>query len=133
MRKALGWAVVGATAAAGVLSVSATANAATFPQRHKAPTTLSVRESAPVIRSHHKDTSTGKLAEGRKPLARESVTVTVVEGRRLVPAGTARTDRFGDVSFTVAPKGTTTYQLVFTGTGTLAASKSHTVTVRVVR
>jgi hypothetical protein len=91
MRKALGWAAVGAVAAAGVLSVSATANAATFPQRHKAPTTLSVRESAPVVRSHHKDTITGKLAEGRKALARESVTVKVVEGRRLVPAGTART------------------------------------------
>ena len=130
MRKALALAAAGTTIAAGLLSVAATANAATVAVR-KAPTTLSVRESAPGFHGHGKVVVTGTLSQGRKPLTGEAVTLDVVHGRELVPAGIARTNRGGGVSFTVSPKTTTTYELVFGGTKDLAPSHSRTVTVRV--
>jgi len=120
-------------AVAGVLSMGATANAATLSHPHKAPTALSVKVSAPTYRGHGRDTISGKLTEGRKAVANQTVSLDVVSGRHLVPVGTARTNRNGAVSFTVAPKRTTTYDLVFGGTRTLAGSKSAAVTIRVTR
>jgi hypothetical protein len=132
MRKALAFTAAGITLGAGLLSVAATANAATL-HRHQAATTLSATESASVITRHGEDTITGDLTEGSQVLARESVTLETVQGRRLVAVGTARTNRGGSVSFTVSPRSTTTYELVFNGTGTLSASQSGTVTAQVSR
>ncbi|HVT68040.1 MAG TPA: hypothetical protein VHF26_09850 [Trebonia sp.] len=109
--------------------MAATANAAPLPR--KAPTTLSIRESAAPGRGHGKEVITGTLKQGRKSLAGQSVTLDIVSGRRLVPAGTEHTSRAGAVSFTVSPKRTTRYELVFGGTRTLAGSHSGTVTVLV--
>lgn len=131
MRKALAWAAAGTTITAGLLSMAATANAATF--QPKAPTRLSVTESAPVIKAHGRDIIAGTLAEGRRGLAGETVSLDIVNGRRLIPAEIASTNRGGSVFFTVSPKATTTYVLVFNGTRNLAASRSAVVTVRVVR
>lgn len=131
MRKALAWAAAGTTITAGLLSVAATANAATVPR--EAPTTLSVHESAAGFKGNGKVNITGTLAEHGKALAGEAVTLDIVKGRSLDPAGTAHTNRDGGVAFAVSPKATTTYKLVFNGTRTLAASHSGTVTVRVSR
>jgi hypothetical protein len=133
MRKALALAAAGTTITAGLLSVAATANAATVAHPSKAPTTLSARESVSGFKGHGLVIITGTLAEGRRGLAGEAVTLDIVKGRRLVPAGTARTDRGGVVAFTVSPQATTTYDLVFDGTRALAASQSGPVTVRVSR
>ena len=129
MRKALAWAAAGTTIAAGLLSVAATANAATVSHAFKAPTALSIRESA--VRGHAKDSIAGTLSEGRKGLGGEVVTLDIVNGKRVTPGGVARTGRNGAVSFTVAPKKTTSYVLVFGGSKTLAASHSGIVTIRV--
>lgn len=133
MRRALMLAAAGTTIAAGMLSVTATANAATLPRPHSAPTSLAVHVSLANARTHGRDTVTGTLTSGRKALAGEVVALDVVNGRRLTPAGTAVTNRNGSVSFVVTPRGTTTYELVFAGTRTLAASHSGVVTVRVGR
>jgi len=131
MRKALALAAAGTTITAGLLSLAATANAATVAHSFKAPTALSVTESAAPARGHAKDVITGTLTEGRKALAGEVVTLDIVNGRRLTPGGVARTDRHGAVSFTVAPNKATSYELAFSGTKTLAASHSGIVIVRV--
>jgi hypothetical protein len=131
MRKALAWAAAGTTITAGLLSVAATANAATMDR--ETPTTLSVHESASGFKGHGKVTITGTLAEHSKALAGGTVTLDIVKGRSRVSAGTAHTTRGGGVTFTVSPTATTTYELVFKGTKTLAASQSGTVTVRVTR
>lgn len=134
MRKALVLTAAGGAIAVGLMSVAATAYAAPFPPpRHQTPTTLSATESAPFIVGRERDTITGTLTAGYRPLAGESVTLEIVNGRGPLPIATERTDRRGDVSFTVAPRSTTTYELVFNGTRTLAASQSGTVTVHVRR
>ena len=106
MRKALAWAAAGTTIAVGLLSVAATANAATFAHPPKTPTTLSVHESAPGFRGHGKVTITGALSEHHKAVAGQAVTLDIVKGRHLVPAGAAHTNRGGAVAFTVSPKAT---------------------------
>jgi hypothetical protein len=131
MRKALAWAAAGTTITAGLLGMAATANAATIRHAPQTPTALSVHESASGFKGHGKVTITGTLAEGRKALGGEAVTLDIVNGRRLVPAGSATTNRSGGVTFTVSPRATATYELVFSGTKTLAGSDSGTVTVRV--
>src|ERR1700719_3128218 len=89
MRKALAWAAAGTTIAAGLLSVAATANAATVSHAFKAPTALSTRE--PAVRGHAKDSIAGTLSEGRKGLGGEVVTLDIVNGKRVTPGGVART------------------------------------------
>lgn len=133
MRKALAMAAAGSTIAAGMLSVAATANAATDTHSFKAPTSLSVSVSVPGIRAHGRTTVSGTLTSGRKGLAREVVTLDIVNGRRLIPSEAGVTNARGGVSFVISPKATTTYELVFAGTRSLAASHSGTVTVRVLR
>jgi len=131
MRKALAWAAAGTTIAVGLLSVAATANAATFAHPPKTPTALSVHQSAPGFKGHGKVAVTGTLSEHHKAVAGQAVTLDIVKGKHLVPAGAAHTNRGGAVAFTVSPKASTTYELVFSGTKTLAAAHSGTVTVRV--
>src|SRR6266852_9519633 len=110
MRKALAWAAAGTTITAGLLSLAATANAATVSHQFKAPTALSIRESGASARGHAKDIITGTLTEGREAPGGEVVTLDIVNGRRLTPGGIARTGRDGAVSFTVAPTKTTSYE-----------------------
>lgn len=130
MRKALAWAAAGTTMTAGLLSLAATANAATVSHPPKTPTTLSV--TASPARGHAKASIDGTLTWGRgKPIAKEVVALDIVNGKRLIPAGVAQTGRNGAVSFAVAPKKTTAYELVFAGTKSLAASHSAIVIVRV--
>ena len=80
-----------------------------------------------------KDVITGKLTEGKAVLAKETAVLEAVSGKKLVPVAQAVTSKLGVVSFTVKPKATTTYDLVFKGTAKLAASDSHTVTVKVTK
>lgn len=168
MRKALAMAAAGSTIAAGMLSVAATANAATVghpssaptstasptkaptappttkaptappskapkaPTR-KAPTTLTAKVSAQSIKTHGRSTISGTLSSDRKALAREVVALDIINGRKVTTAESAFTNSRGIVSFVVSPKATTTYELVFAGTHSYAASHSGTVTVRVIR
>jgi hypothetical protein len=133
MRKALAFTAAGITLGAGLLSVAATANAAPLAHRHQAGTTLTAAQSAGVINGRGSVTITGDLTEGSTALARETVTLETVNGRRTASDGTARTNRGGSVSFTVSPRSTTTYELVFSGTSSLAPATSSTLTVRVGR
>jgi len=130
MRKVLTGAVAATTITAGLLFVGATANAATASPRPQAPTELSIHESGLPGRGRPDDRITGTLTQGRKTLAGEVVSLDIVNRGRPTVVGTARTNRDGTVSFTVTPKGSTTYTLVFSGTPVLAASQSGTVTVQ---
>ncbi len=130
MRKVLTVSAVAATVTIGVVALGTTANAATQPHQPKSQTALSVRVSAAPGQGQAKDTVTGSLTAGPKALAGETVTLDVVSHGRLVKVGTERTGRNGTVSFTVAPKSTTAYKLVFNGTPALDSSQSKTVTIR---
>jgi hypothetical protein len=130
MRKALAWAAAGTTITAGMLSLAATANAAPVSHPSKTPTALSVKASP--AKGHTKASIAGTLTWGRgKPIAKEVVALDIVNGKKLIPAGVAHTARNGTVSFSVAPKKTTAYELVFSGTKALGGSHSGIVLVRV--
>ena len=119
-----------AVAAVTALALTGTANAAPIPV--KVHTTLSIVESRNVIRAGGKDVVAGTLRAGRKGLAKEIVVLDRVVGRTLVPVNAGLTNRAGVVAFTVRPKVTARYELVFRGTGALARSHSGVVTVRAI-
>jgi len=117
-----------AVAAVTALALTGTANAAPIPV--KVHTTLSIVESRNVIRAGGKDVVAGTLRAGRKGLAKEIVVLDRVVGRTLVPVNAGLTNRAGVVAFTVRPKVTARYELVFGGTANLARTHSGVVTVR---
>jgi len=132
MRISLTRAASGAAAAAvTALALTGTANAAPIPV--KVHTTLSIVESRSVIRAGGKDLVAGTLRAGiRRGLAKEIVYLDRVVGKKLVPVNVGLTNRAGTVAFTVRPKVTARYVLVFRGTGALARSHSGIVTVKVI-
>jgi hypothetical protein len=117
-------ATVAAIAATAGLAIAGAANAATKPAPAKAPaTTLKAAEAKGVI--------TGTLREGKVALAKESVTLESVAGKKATVVAKAVTSKAGVVTFKVAPKATTVYELVFAGTKALSASHSADLTVKV--
>jgi hypothetical protein len=115
-------AVVAAITATAGLALAGPANAAKTPAP-VAKTTLKIAEVKDVI--------TGTLAEGKIALAKETVSLWTVSGKKTAPAGTGVTNKAGVVTFKIKPAATTTYELVFKGTKDLGASHSAEVTVKV--
>jgi flagellar capping protein FliD len=112
---------VAALAAAAGLALAGTASAAT--PAPAAKTTLKIAEAKDVI--------TGTLAEGKAGLAKESIELVSVAAKKSAVIAKASTNKGGVVTFTVKPKATTTYELVFLGGKGLAAAHSTDVTVKV--
>jgi len=118
-----------AIAAAAVLTVAGTASAATGSPAAKAPTALSIAEAKATIKAGQKDVVGGFLRSGKAPLAGQVVWLDQVAGSSVKPVQQGQTARNGGVEFTVAPKSTTRYVLVFAGGKKLAATHSGVVTV----
>lgn len=133
MRKSLAWAAGGLTIAATLLAVmgAASPGSAAAAPGPRAPTTLSVHQAAVQIMPGRQDVISGTLMSGRAPVRGQPVTLYTVNGRFTQPVSTERTGFSGGVAYTVTPRVTTTYELVFAGTRTLQPTRSWTVTVRV--
>jgi hypothetical protein len=128
MRKSLTWAAAGATVAAAMLSVAGTASAATAK-----PTTLSIEKSPASITAGQSVTISGQLKSGGTALDHEAVALNWVDQYghlHFIKNGTSAGPA-GNVSFTAAPRATTTYELVFNGVAGYARSHSGVVTVPV--
>jgi hypothetical protein len=110
-----------AVAGVGIGAITGTANAATTHHPSRA-TVLRV--------SSAKDSIRGTLYAGKAELAKEVVDLDTVAGKKLTVAGHAVTNRAGQVAFTVKPKGTVKYELVFAGQGGFAGSHSSVVTIK---
>jgi hypothetical protein len=128
MRKSLTWAAVGTTlVAAAALSVTGTANAATVKP------TLTIGESASHVNAGSSVTISGTLRAGHVVLGNEGVWLDWVGPKgalhRIKDKPTA--SRTGVVTFTVAPKATTTYELVFPGARSYARATSGKAVVHV--
>jgi hypothetical protein len=115
-------ATVAAIAAAAGLALAGTASAAT-PAPAAAKTTLKIVEAKDVI--------TGTLTEAKTDLAKESVELQAVAGKKSTVVAKGTTNKDGVVKFTIKPSATTTYELVFAGGKGLAASHSADLTVKV--
>ena len=95
-------------------------------------TTLSIVESRSVIKHGQTAVVRGRLAHGATGEGAETVYLDHWVGKTLVLVRTGLTNGSGVVAFTVEPGVTSRYELVFTGTTTLAPSHSGVVTLRVV-
>jgi hypothetical protein len=99
---------------------------------NKTATAVTIAAASASIAKGATDTITGTLTAGTTPVSGQRVYLVVVGSKkRLHPIRAERTSSTGAVSFTVAPKTSTTYELVFPATYTLAGSVSGTVTVTV--
>lgn len=114
-----------------VASHSATATVVVLP--FKIRTALSIAASATTIKAGSADKIRGALSTAVKsiPLRHQWVWLAVVVKGEAHPVKAFLTGRFGRVSFTVKPKVTTTYELLFRGNRRLAAAASGAVTVTV--
>jgi hypothetical protein len=99
----------------------------------KAPTTLSIAASAASITAGSTDTVGGALTitQDSKALPGQWVWLDVVVNGKAHAVKAVKTGKLGKVAFTVKPATTTTYELVYLGTRTLAPTASGTVTVTV--
>jgi hypothetical protein len=99
----------------------------------KAPTTLSIAASAASITAGSTDTVGGALTitQDSKALPGQWVWLDVVVNGKAHAVKAFKTGKLGKVAFTVKPATTTTYELVYLGTRTLAPTASGTVTVTV--
>jgi hypothetical protein len=95
-------------------------------------TTLSIVESKSVIKDGQTAVVRGTLAHGKTGLGGQTVYLEHWVGKTLVLVRTGVTNASGVVAFTVEPGATSRYELVFTGTTTLAPSHSGVVTLKVV-
>jgi hypothetical protein len=132
MRTSLTRAIVGtAIAAASVLTVVGTASAATSTTPVKAPTTLTLVAAKAKITVGQKDVLTGTLLTGTKPVVRQVVRLYRydVKAKKWILTEADVTGKLGHVFFTVRPKFTSTYELVFRGSPRFAASRSNKATV----
>jgi len=121
-------AAITAIAATSALAVTGTADAASTPSR----TSLSIRASASTIKPGKTAVVSGVLKQGNSNLAREVVYLDgAAPGKKFVVVGKSVTSKKGAVAFTVRPKSTERYELVFKGTSKLAASHSGVVTIKV--
>jgi hypothetical protein len=99
----------------------------------KLATTLSVGESKTSVAGGLRDVLTGTLLTGKNPLNRRVVALysrNAMSGMWM-PVATDRTGKQGRVAFVVKPMTTTTYELVFYGSPTLAAARSGAAIVTV--
>ena len=131
MRTSLTRAAAGAAvAAATVLALAGPAYATSAtPLEH---TTLSIVESKSVIKDGKTAIVRGRLAHDGTGEGGETVYLDHRVGTTLVDVRTGVTDASGVVAFTVEPGVTSRYELVFTGTATLAPSHSGVVTLKVI-
>jgi hypothetical protein len=100
----------------------------------RVPTTLAAAAETASITAGSTDKIDGVLVitKDTKPLAGQWVFLdTVGAGGKLHHLRAFKTGKFGKVSFTVKPAATTTYELEYLGTHTLAPSVSNAVTVTV--
>jgi hypothetical protein len=99
----------------------------------KAPTTLSIAASAASITAGSTDAVGGALTitQDSKALPGQWVWLDVVVNGKAHAVKAFKTGKLGKVAFTVKPATTTTYELVYLGTRTLAPTASGTVTVTV--
>jgi hypothetical protein len=114
-------AAVAAIAATAGLALVGTANAAT--PAAAAKTTLKIAEAKDVI--------TGTLTEGKAALAKETVDLWTVAGKKATLLAKGTTNKNGVVTFAIKPKATTVYELTYVGGKGLAAAHSADVTVKV--
>jgi hypothetical protein len=99
----------------------------------KAPTTLSIAASAASITAGSTDAVGGALTitQDSKALPGQWVWLDVVVNGKAHAVKAFKTGKLGKVAFTVKPATTTTYELVYLGTRTLAPTASGAVTVTV--
>jgi len=95
-------------------------------------TTLSIVESRSVIKHGQTAVVRGRLAHGATGEGAETVYLDHWVGKTLVLVRSGLTNASGVVAFTVEPGVTSRYELVFTGTATLAPSHSGVVTLKVI-
>jgi hypothetical protein len=92
----------------------------------KVPATLVATEAAST--TPNEETITGTLTAGMKDLNGQAVTLKYENSKgKWVTLRSKSTSPTGVVTFTVAPKSATTYELVYTGNGTYSAATSNTV------
>jgi hypothetical protein len=133
MRTSLTRAAAGAAvAAATVLALAGPAYATPAPAAARAHTTLSIVESRSVIKDGQTAVVHGRLAHDGTGEGAETVYLDHWVAKTLVLVRTGVTDASGSVAFTVEPGVTSRYELVFTGTATLAPSHSGVVTLKVI-
>jgi hypothetical protein len=133
MRKSLTRAVAGtAIATTALLTAAGTAGATTVT---KAPTTLSIAAAKAAIVPGQRDVISGVLLTGTTPLAQKIVELYRYSAtdKKWLPLEVDLTGKAGKAVFTVKPKTTTEYELVFRGTLSLAASHSGVTTVTVTK
>jgi hypothetical protein len=99
----------------------------------KTPTSLSIAESSATITAGSTDTISGALTitKDSKVLPGQWVWLDVVVSGKAHALRAFKTGKLGTVAFKVKPAATTTYELVYLGTKTLARAVSGTVTVAV--
>jgi hypothetical protein len=110
-----------AVAGVAIAAITGTADAAAVKPAAKA-TTLRIVTA--------KDSIRGTLDAGKAGLAKEVIDLDAVSGKKLTVVGHAVTNKAGQVAFTVKPKGTVKYELVFAGKGGFAGSHSAVVTIK---
>jgi hypothetical protein len=119
-----------AIASAAVLTATGAVGAAPVPAR-LSRTSLSAQGSLPWIQHARRVYISGVLTEGTAGLAGEVVYLDAsVGGGRFSVLRQSTTSHAGGIQFAVWPTGTTRYELVFTGTSKLAASRSPIVMIR---
>jgi len=134
MRSSLTRTLSGAVvAAAAVLTLAGTANAA--PTHAPAPrvhTTLSIVESRLRIKAGQRDVIAGRLASRGIGLGKHVVFLDRWTGKRFVPIRAEITGPKGGVAFSVWPRVTARYELVYRGNAVFAPTHSGVVTVKVI-
>ena len=136
MRTSLTRAIAGtAIAAAAVLTAAGTASAAMSTTPVKAPTTLSIVEAKAKITIGQKDVISGTLLTGTKPVLRQVVRLYRYNtaGKKWILAQARVTGKLGRVFYTVKPRATTSYELVFLGGAHLLPSHSAVATITVTK
>ncbi|MGH3254766.1 MAG: hypothetical protein ACRDOU_05040 [Streptosporangiaceae bacterium] len=94
-------------------------------------TTLSIAASKSIVRYGHKDVVSGRLAAYGIGLAGRTVYLDRVSGKTLIVLQVRTTGLFGGVAFTLFPKATARYELVYKGNAVYAPAHSGIVTIKV--
>jgi hypothetical protein len=119
-----------AIASAAVLTATGAVGAASVPAR-LSRTSLSAQGSLPWIKHPRRVYVSGVLTEGTAGLGGEVVYLDAsVGGGSFSVLRQSTTNNAGKIQFAVWPTGTTRYELVFSGTSKLAASRSPIIMIR---
>src|SRR5579875_891629 len=121
-------------AAAAIAAIGGTGVSAAAVHHRRMPTMLTIRNRYIAFHHHHADLITGVLRSHRRPLPGETVYLeSRTGGRRFAVVASQVTGAHGQVSFPVAPKVRTQYELLFKGDAAYRPSRSVVVTLRPVR